>query len=321
MRTPRWIDRIVQRIRRRAHIATPGDDPNAGGERLMLLLLVAAAASAIGVPVVYALDRLPSTTQLLGLFLGVSLLSAGAALIVAGRTVFDDEPAEGDYPVPAHPDDERDVVRTVTEGGHRITRRRMVTIAAGGAAGAVGVALLTPLASLGPVLDSSIFARTPWRAGRRLVDAGSAPILAEDIIEGTFYTAFPEAAEREDIAAPLVLVRLPAERFDLPAELRDYPADGIVAFSKICTHAGCAVSLYRSPTYPPASPAPALVCPCHYSTFDPGRGGAVEFGPAGRPLPMLPLEIDADGHLRAAGDFNSGVGPSWTGIRRAGSDQ
>ena len=64
---------------------------------------------------------------------------------------------------------------------------------------------------------------------------------------------------------------------------------GIVAYSKICTHAGCAVSLYRVPTFAPVEPKPALVCPCHYSTFDPAKGGGVLFGPAGRPLPQLPL--------------------------------
>ena len=66
--------------------------------------------------------------------------------------------------------------------------------------------------------------------------------------------------------------------------------DGIVAYSKICTHAGCAVSLYRVPTFAPVEPKPALVCPCHYSTFDPATGGDVLFGPAGRPLPQLPLD-------------------------------
>ncbi len=62
-------------------------------------------------------------------------------------------------------------------------------------------------------------------------------------------------------------------------------------------------------------PHAALVCPCHYSTFDPARGGEVIYGPAGRPLPQLPLMIDGQGVLRAAGNFSGPVGPSWWGVR------
>ena len=45
-------------------------------------------------------------------------------------------------------------------------------------------------------------------------------------------------------------------------------------------------------------------------------GAKVLFGPAGRPLPQLPLEIDGDGNLRARGGFSGPVGPSWWGVRR-----
>ena len=62
-------------------------------------------------------------------------------------------------------------------------------------------------------------------------------------------------------------------------------------------------------------PDHALVCPCHYSTFDPATGGTVLFGPAGRPLPQLPLTVDADRTLRAAGNFSGPVGPGWWGVR------
>src|SRR5205823_1949415 len=113
----------------------------------------------------------------------------------------------------------------------------------------------------------------------------------------------------------VVLVRLPKQELKLPPENRGYDADGIVGCSKICTHAGCAISLYRSPLFQPAEPRPALVCPCHYSTFDPADGGTVTFGPAGRKLPMLPLFVDRAGHLRAAGNFDGPVGPSWWGVR------
>jgi len=74
------------------------------------------------------------------------------------------------------------------------------------------------------------------------------------------------------------------------------------------------VQIFEKARIPRAS-KPALVCPCHYSTFDPATGGSVIFGPAGRKLPMLPLEIDAQGFLRAKGNFDGPVGPSWWGVR------
>jgi ubiquinol-cytochrome c reductase iron-sulfur subunit len=77
------------------------------------------------------------------------------------------------------------------------------------------------------------------------------------------------------------------------------------------------VSEFRYPLYDPTSPKPALVCPCHYSTFDVSTGGHRIFGPAGRALPQLPLEIDGEGHLVAAGDFSGRVGPSWWGVRKS----
>jgi ubiquinol-cytochrome c reductase iron-sulfur subunit len=147
------------------------------------------------------------------------------------------------------------------------------------------------------------------------VNEAGEPYRADEIEEGTFYTAFAEGADKEALASSLVVVRLPKSELDLPPENAGYDANGIVAFSKICTHAGCAIALYRKPMYAPTDPKPALVCPCHYSTFEPQTGGKVIFGPAGRKLPMLPLAIDGRGVLRAKGNFDSPVGPSWWGVR------
>jgi ubiquinol-cytochrome c reductase iron-sulfur subunit len=87
-----------------------------------------------------------------------------------------------------------------------------------------------------------------------------------------------------------------------------------MAYSKICTHAGCAIALFRAPLYPDRSPGYALVCPCHYSTFDVLHGADLVFGPAGRPLPQLPLRLAADGTLAAAGPMSGPVGPAWWGV-------
>ena len=107
----------------------------------------------------------------------------------------------------------------------------------------------------------------------RLVDEAGKAFRADDIEEDTFYTAYPEHADRERIGAPVVVVRLKPARLRLPGKRRGWAPMGIVAYSKICTHAGCAIALYRKPTFPEVQPRPALICPCHYSTFDPADGG------------------------------------------------
>jgi ubiquinol-cytochrome c reductase iron-sulfur subunit len=141
-------------------------------------------------------------------------------------------------------------------------------------------------------------------------------VVADEVSPKAFLTAFPEGADPEAVGSPLVVVRLEPAQLDLPSGRSEWAPEGIVAYSKICTHAGCAIALYRAPLFEPTSARPALVCPCHYSTFDPATGGTVLFGPAGRPLPQLPLAVDSDGALRAAGTFSGPIGPSWWGVRR-----
>jgi ubiquinol-cytochrome c reductase iron-sulfur subunit len=322
---------VALRLLRRRARDTPPDEPESGqerivppgepddrGERAVLALVALTIVAAVAFPVIYALDRLPNQTQLLGAALGVALLSAGAAFIVAGKRLVVEEEAEEDYPEPRSEPDEAAIAQMVDEAGGKISRKRLLGAGAAAAGGALGVAFLAPAVSFGPVFDMDTFLRTPWKRGRRLVDEHERPLRAADIETTTFYTAFPEGVDREQIAAPLVLVRLPPAQLELPPHLQGYDAQGILAFSKICTHAGCAVSLYRAPLFAPASPQPALVCPCHYSTFDVAKGAEVIFGPAGRPLPMLPLMIDRQGNLRAAGNFDGPVGPSWWGVRMKG---
>ena len=306
------LGRIVPRGRERI---VPRRSPNARAERAAASLFLLAAACAIAFPVLYGLD-VGNLTQLLGASLGLALLLAGAALIVVGRGVVVTEENEEAYPPHEHPEEQEKLEQIVSESGDGISRKRLLTLAGGAAGGALAVAFLTPAVSLGPLFRVAQFFGTPWRRGRRLVDEHGRPYRAADIHEDNFYTAFPEGVDdKEQLGAPIVLVRLPEGKIDLPEGRENWAPGGILAYSKICTHAGCAISLYRAPLFQPNEPGPALVCPCHYSTFDPAKGGTVEFGPAGRPLPQLPLTIDRRGYLRASGTFSGAVGPSWWGVR------
>jgi ubiquinol-cytochrome c reductase iron-sulfur subunit len=293
----------------------PTGPPQPTAELVVIGLLLLAALFGAGFMVVYSFNSLTGQTQLLGLALGGGLVLVGIALVVIGHNLVVTEELDEEYPG-EHPSEQVAISQIVTESGSRFTRKRLVLGAGGLAAGALGLAALTPALSMGTWFHTASLYRTPWRRGRRLVDRTGRPFLADDIAQGTFYTAYAEGASIDDIASPLVVVRLDPAALQLPANRANWAPQGILAYSKICTHAGCALALYRTALFPPASPQPpALVCPCHYSTFNPADGGSVIFGPAGRNLPQLPLLIDAAGQLRAAGNFSGPVGPSFAGVR------
>ena len=283
-------------------IVPPGP-PDRRAENVVLVLFLLATLAAAAFIAVYAFDRLSHQTQWLGLALASSFALLSLACLVIGRRLVVTEELTENYPETGSPAAEEEIGRLYEQSGSRFTRKGLLKLAAGGALGMLGLAALTPALSLGPALDVGVLTLTPWRRGRRLVAEDGRPVAAANIENGSFLTAYPEGADRDLIGSPIVVVRIG-------------PGDaGVVAYSKICTHAGCAIALYRKPTFAPTEPKPALVCPCHYSTFDPAANGKVLFGPAGRPLPRLPLEVDRRGNLRAAGNFNGPVGPSWWGVR------
>ncbi|TML68060.1 MAG: Rieske 2Fe-2S domain-containing protein [Actinobacteria bacterium] len=301
----------------RERIVRP-DFPNARAEGFVAAALIAAAICAAAFVAVYAIDSIPRQTQFLGLSLGLGFLFLAVACVALATRVIDDEDEE-EYKPPANPEEQEEVEQIFAETGQRFTRRKLLWTAGGAAGAAFGVALLAPVASLGPVFHTGSLYTTPWRRGRRLVDEVGRVFHVDDIEEGVMYTAFPQHADREQMGAPLVVVRLKPAQLQLPSDRNSWAPDGILAYSKICTHAGCAISLYRKPTFAVVEPRAAFVCPCHYSTFDPAKAGKVIFGPAGRDLPQLPLAVGPRGELVAAGNFSGPVGPSWWGVRLHGA--
>jgi ubiquinol-cytochrome c reductase iron-sulfur subunit len=301
----------------------PEQPRNLGAELGVLLLLGLSSLSALGFILVYAFaDSLPAETQLLGALIGLAFFFLAAALVVVGLKLVPTEEIAEEYPPHEHPHEQQVIVELVEESGTRFTRSRFFKLGLLGAGGTLGLALLAPAVSFGPLFRVGDFLATPWRKGKRLVDEHGRPYKAADVEENNFYLAFPEGLKgegKEQMAASLVLIRLRPDQLDLPSDLQGYDAHGVLAYSRICTHAGCAITLYRAPLFQPDEPKPALVCPCHYSTFDPATGGTVTFGPAGRSLPLLPVFEDSSGYLRAKGNFNGPVGPSWWGVRLWGA--
>jgi ubiquinol-cytochrome c reductase iron-sulfur subunit len=278
---------------------------------LVTVALVLAGLASFGLVALFVFDP---NTQLLGVTGGLALGLLAAALVLAGGWLVPQETSVEDRPRPAADRDEaKRVLEQARAGGEGITRRRLLIGAAGAAGAGLTAAVAIPVVALGPGIEDQL-SQTPWRSGRVLVDEQGNPILAATVSERSFLTAFPQGVDRENLSAPLVLVRVDPATLRLPAGRAGWAPEGILAYSKICTHAACAISLYRSPLNPSTQArGPALVCPCHYSTFDVLDGASVEFGPAGRPLPQLPLMIDNAGVLRASGPLSGPVGPSWWG--------
>jgi ubiquinol-cytochrome c reductase iron-sulfur subunit len=280
---------------------------------MVAALLLSSAVAGAGFAALFALDP---NTQLLGATLGACLALLAGSLAVASSRLVDSETKIEARPALGDPEEAHGAAQRLGEGAPRVTRRRLLGGAMGTAGAGLAAAVAVPVAALGPGLEDQL-SRTPWSAGRRLVDAQGTPVLAAEVNPGGFVTAFPEGFDQEQLGSPVAVVRVEPATLRLPAARAGWAPEGLLAYSKICTHAACAIALYRSPLSPSTQArGPALVCPCHYSSFDVLQAGRVEFGPAGRPLPQLPLAIDAAGALRAAGPMSEPVGPAWWGDRR-----
>jgi ubiquinol-cytochrome c reductase iron-sulfur subunit len=306
------------------HAPAPGDDDEAQEERVLYrvipstprsegvvaALLVAAAVAFCGFVVAYALG---ASTQWLGAMLGGGLVLVAAALVAAGKLVVPQEVMDEPRPGPAPAGEAEQTAAALAAAGDGISRRRLLSLAGAGAAVTLGAAAVVPLFSTAEGTGGAT-GSSPWQAGVGLVDEDGVPVRADPLVTGSFLTAFPRGVDPEALGSPVIVCAVDPSEIHPAPDRAGWAVNGIQAFSKICTHAGCAVAMLRYPLDAQVEPGPALVCPCHYSTFDVLHGARVVFGPAGRPLPQLPLRLAADGTLEAAGPMSGPVGPAWWGI-------
>jgi ubiquinol-cytochrome c reductase iron-sulfur subunit len=251
----------------------------------------------------------------IGMGMAIALFCIGAGLIHWAKTLMPDEEVIAQrHEFKSEDEDRAEFVDTVKAGAADagLGRRPLIKTTLGAA---LGLSALTPvllLRDLGP-LPGDDLKKTNWKKGTRLVtDPGDRPIRPEDLEVGAVAQTLPEfpagkVRHLDDVAKDAVLlIRLRPEEFNLDAERLSWTHEGIIAFSKICSHMGCAVALYEQQTK-------HLLCPCHQSTFDVTRAAKVIFGPAARPLPQLNISVDEEGYLVAAAPFTEPVGPSFWG--------
>ena len=249
----------------------------------------------------------------LGLGFAIALFCIGVAAIHWAKTLMPDQELIAErHEFRSSDEDRKAFVATVKEGAAAagLGRRPLIKRTMGLALGLFGLTPLVLLRDLGPLPEDKL-EKTSWKAGTYLVtDPGDRRIKATDLEVGSVVQTLPELEEGherhlEDIAKdPVLLIRLRPEDFNLDDERLSWTHEGIIAFSKICSHMGCAVALYEQQTK-------HLLCPCHQSTFDVTRAAKVIFGPAARPLPQLAITVDADGYLVAQAPFSEPVGPSY----------
>ncbi len=264
----------------------------------------AAVLCAVGFAVGYGLDL---GTEVLGLTIGGALAFTALALALWSRRIDAAEPEHVEERAvgPSAPEEYNAFQEALTS--QPVPRSRVLWSMLGLALGSIGAAALFPLRSMYTREGGSpdrVLTRTPWRAGRPLVDEAGLPVRAEDLEEGSVLTVFPEGVETSNVDASTLLIRVNPAELQLPPDRAAWVVDGVVAYSKLCTHAGCPVALYSDERR-------QLLCPCHHSVFDVLRAAVPVEGPAARPLPQLPLGTDDDGYLVALGDFTDPVGAGW----------
>ena len=249
----------------------------------------------------------------LGTGLAASLFFIGIAAVHWAKTLMPDEEVIAErHEFRSSDEDRSEFVKTVKEraGAAGLGRRSLIKRSMGLSLGLVGLSPIVLLRDLGP-LPKKELETTNWASGVRLVsDPGNRPIKPADLEVGSVAQVLPELPEGtertlENIGKDAVLlIRIRPEEFNLNAERLSWTYNGIIAFSKICSHMGCAVALYEQQTK-------HLLCPCHQSTFDVTRAAKVIFGPAARPLPQLAITVDSEGYLVAKQAFTEPVGPSF----------
>ena len=249
----------------------------------------------------------------MGVGMALSLLGIGFGAVHWAKTLMPDHEVAEDRHQARSPEEARakavEIIK-LADAESGFTRRKLIRRSLYGALAIFPIPALVIFGDLGPQVGNTL-KHTMWKAGTRLTkDPTGIPIKASEVTIGSVFHVIPEGLNEaegkleEKAKAAVLLVRVnPSELKEDPAKA-DWSYDGIVAYSKICTHVGCPVALYEQQTH-------HLLCPCHQSQFDIANECAVIFGPAARPLPQLPITVDSEGYLVAMSDFTEPVGPSF----------
>jgi ubiquinol-cytochrome c reductase iron-sulfur subunit len=259
---------------------------------------------------VHSINRVLHSNLALGSTMAVSFLALGVGATIWVRHLMPDvELSEERHPLRSTPENRAAFAETFQEGAEasQFVKRPLIRRTLIAATVPVALAPIILLRDMGPLPRKSLD-YTVWKRGTRLVVYGSGRTLTPGDFSspGASLSVIPQGyADNDDALAKAATTLIKFRPGELqPPTVMNWTVDNIVAYSKICTHLGCPAALYEQTTH-------HILCPCHQSTFDAPRGAIVLFGPATRPLPQLPLMVDAEGYLAAAADYQEPVGPSF----------
>ncbi len=298
----------------------PADPPDLrrakNAERLVAALFILATLAGIGFIAAYvglevgSVDAVFRSNLALGLSMSVVFLALAVGATIWVRHIMPTvELTEERHPLASSPEDRQAFAETFAEGAEasQFVKRPLLRRTLIAATVPLLAAPVVLLRDMGP-LPGTTLRHTVWRKGMRLLTYGAnTPIRPGDFSSpGGMITVVPDGFQDNLDAlasATAIIIKFAPGELQSPTVM-NWTVDGIVCYSKICTHVGCPAALYEETTH-------HILCPCHQSTFDAPRGATVLFGPAPRPLPQLPLTTDAEGYLVAQSDFHEPVGPSF----------
>ncbi|MEU5526848.1 Rieske 2Fe-2S domain-containing protein [Micromonospora chersina] len=262
-------------------------------------------------------------TPLLGATLGIALLGIGFGILTWGKKLLPKEVSIQDrHDQPGSPEDRRITGETMLYMADElgVKRRPLLGISLLAGLAPVGAVVAAPLVGgliSQPHKNNQMFTTgfKPASDGKRirLIREDGRPIRPADVSVGGQLTVFPGiegGVSNKHADSPTLLIHLredDAQKSRAANERKghgDYMWGNYVAFSKICTHAGCPASLYEQQTN-------RLLCPCHQSQFLITDNAKPVFGPANRPLPQLPIEVDEEGFFVARSDYTETIGPDF----------
>jgi ubiquinol-cytochrome c reductase iron-sulfur subunit len=268
--------------------------------RLIALSFAVSGLASLGLLITYIVGGQP---QVEGSLIAVSLGGLAVGLILwahhlmpAGHFVEEREPHRSTAA------ERSSLAAGLDRGGEDIHRRTFLGRILVGALGILGVAALFPVRSLGTKPGRTLF-HTSWTPGARVVTVDGEAVTVGTLEVGSVLTVFPEG-HTSAADSQTILLRVDETQFQPPPGRETWSPEGYLAYSKVCTHAGCPVALYQAE-------AKELFCPCHQSAFDVFDRARPLAGPATRPLPQLPLAIDVNGYLTAQRDYTEPVGPGF----------
>lgn len=293
-------------------------------ERLISLFFLLSIGGSVFAAVAYVIfpiipgdmQTVRNNNMFVGLGLTTALLGVGIGAVHWAKSLMHGhELVEERHPTRGTEETRQEAVGIFTQANEEsgFTRRSLVRNTLFGALIAAPIPAVVLFRDLAPATDPLVVIRqTKWDAGVRLTrDPSGLPIKASDVTIGSAFHVIPEGLAEleyhkieEKAKAAVLLMRLPIDNLNEAPERASWSYQGIVAYSKICTHVGCPVALYEQHTH-------HLLCPCHQSEFDVANHCEVIFGPAARALPQLPITIDDEGYLIAQSDFTEPVGPSF----------